>query len=289
MPRPQPVIIPGPGSMGMDMQQHQSEFNLTGLIQLLDATLGRHRRRARDVEAAKALAPLVNIPEADIEAVTGSPAGRQTIFDLIKQREPEGETELFSTPRMYQTDKGEYRWGFFSKQGEMVKDIRKATKKDIEGAAAVNVNILKGLPAETAGKLAMLRQANKEIREVEGMLFDKKGNVKLLSQATGYLNIPAAKGRKINSRIENAIAAKLRIETGATATPDEIKNISRRFKPVPGVDNAEATRDKLRRLREFLGEASFYVDPTGKYTAPQGRQQPTGRELTYDPTTGELR
>lgn len=84
MPRPVPIIIPGTGSMGMDMQQHHSEVNLTGLIKLLDATIGASRRRSRDIEAARALAPLVNVPEADIGTVVESPAGRQTVFDLFK-------------------------------------------------------------------------------------------------------------------------------------------------------------------------------------------------------------
>lgn len=126
--------------------------------------------------------------------------------------------------------------------------------------------IEKGLPAETAGKLAALQQAEKDMNGAIGLIFpngiDKDPSTKAM--IGGYLNIPLERGREINSYIENAIAAKLRIETGATANESEVKNIASRFFPVPGLDDAQSTKNKLTRLQEFLRAGQFFIDPSGK-------------------------
>ena len=167
---------------------------------------------------------------------------------------------------MFQDEKGNYRWGLIDNEGNVKKDLRAATDKETKAVSPVqiNMNSLKPLSGETAGKLAMLNAATKDIKELDGMLFPE-GKLDLFAQAGGFLNMPIGQGRQISSRIDNAVATKLRLETGAAATEGEVRNTARRFKPTPGVDDAAATRDKLKRLEEFMGEASTFIDPSGKY------------------------
>lgn len=141
---------------------------------------------------------------------------------------------------------------------------REVEKARQTGAVAEEFRLRKGLSGESAGKLALLTQASKDVSEVKDFLFDEEGNLNIASQAAGFFNLPVAQGRQINSRIQNAVAAKLRAETGAAANADEVRNIAKRFEPVPGLDNAEATKDKLDRLEEFLSTGAFFIDPTGK-------------------------
>lgn len=138
----------------------------------------------------------------------------------------------------------------------------------------------KPLTGETAGKLAMLNGAAKDVSEVEGMLFPG-GKMDTSKLAYGFFGLPSETGREINSRIENAVAAKLRAETGAAATEGEVRNVSKRFKPKPGLDDEAAVRDKLTRLKNYLNEAADYIDPKGTHRAlaeknRQGRSKAAG-------------
>lgn len=116
-----------------------------------------------------------------------------------------------------------------------------------------------GQTPENSGKIAMLRQAESDIRNAESLLFDKEGN--LNRTLTAAVNIPGTAGmpgytdaRTVYSAIENAVAAKLRLETGAAANAGEITNIANRFKPSP-FDTSDSARDKLKRLREFMSSS----------------------------------
>lgn len=185
MARPQPIIIPGPSGFGSNFQQEQSEVNLSGLFRLLDATIGKSMREKKARTSAEAIARLVSPgKEAQPGGIVGGPGepqtnfpgqpaqesqllplaqteqGRKTLFDMLKSSQvgQSGDAELFSAPKMYQVKegdkKGEYRWGLYNKQGDMTVDLRKATKKELEGAAAVNINMGKPAAASEREKLA---------------------------------------------------------------------------------------------------------------------------------------
>ena len=127
-------------------------------------------------------------------------------------------------------------------------------------------NSEKPLSGDTAGKLAMLSQASRDVEEAKTMLFPN-GKLDVKRLTSGFLGAPSELGREINSRIDNAVAAKLRAETGAAATPGEVDNISKRFKPKPGIDDENAVSDKLIRLKEYIDEAAYYIDPQGSHRA----------------------
>lgn len=143
---------------------------------------------------------------------------------------------------------------------------RKAQLAREQGLEAEELRIRRGLTSETAGKLALLSQASSDVDETIELLFPqgREGGLSRKAQIGGFFNLPIAKGRQISSRIQNAVAAKLRAETGAAANADEVKNIAKRFQPVPGLDDAASTLDKLDRLKEFLNQGAFFIDPTGK-------------------------
>jgi hypothetical protein len=192
---------------------------------------------------------------------------------------------------MYQDDEGNFMWGLIDNKGNVVKELRKATEKETKAVSPVQVNLnsLKPLSGETAGKLAMLDSATKDIKDLDSMLFPE-GKLDLFAQAGGFLNIPMGQGREISSRIDNAVATKLRLETGAAATEGEVRNTARRFKPIPGVDDAAATRDKLKRLEDFMGQAATFIDPSGKYrelAKKEAKKSPASQDFDFEYVPGE--
>ena len=113
-----------------------------------------------------------------------------------------------------------------------------------------------GLSGEAAGKVAMADQAVTDIRGVRNILFDKDG--KLDRSLVAAMNVPFSAGvpghanaRSAYSKIQNAVSAKLRIETGAAATESEVRGILDRF--LPKVSDPESVvKERLDRLEEFM-------------------------------------
>ncbi len=112
------------------------------------------------------------------------------------------------------------------------------------------------LSSDAAGRAAMMDQAAKDLDFVESKIIKKDGSLDRTLVAAisipGFAGMPGyTDARKVYSAIENAIAAKLRIETGAATNPGEIVNTANRFKPTIS-DTAESARDKITRLREAM-------------------------------------
>lgn len=139
----------------------------------------------------------------------------------------------------------------------------------------------KGLSIETGGKLAMVQQAKQDIGEVRTMLFPD-GTPKSFKRGLATMsNLPGSRaplvgaiipqampfhesGQKIYSRLQNAVAAKLRVETGAQANPSEVENILARF-GVTGASSPEAAWDALNRLEDFMDKTITVTDPKGRF------------------------
>lgn len=131
------------------------------------------------------------------------------------------------------------------------------------------------LSATDVGKVAMLKQGRQDIEEVKKILFDDKGELKRTTAFAARASLPfglmdggfGEDGRMAYSRLYNAIGAKLRIETGAVASPSEVKDLVSRFLPAAALDNTKSASDKLDRLQEFMDmglkelERSGYVRP----------------------------
>ncbi len=166
---------------------------------------------------------------------------------------------------------------FMKEKGEK-KDIEKAVKKEKA------LKKVKGMPAESAGKFAALKDSRQDIKDLRSMLFNEKGELDI--KLATLSNIPGSRapliGRlipnvspfhtkaiKINSRMENILSSKLRIETGATATEGEVDNLIRRF-GISFKDTTESAKDKLNRLERFIDSAIVAIDPSGVLTYKTG-------------------
>jgi hypothetical protein len=143
----------------------------------------------------------------------------------------------------------------------VVPNVRPPPKADAEG----------GLTAEAAGKVAMSQQAIQAVNTAKGLIFDKQGDLNkglLLSMSVpGTTGLPGNTNARIaRSAMRNAVEAKLRLETGAAATADEISRTLDRFMPTIG-DTKESAAFKMSELSKFFQMA---LDQTKgmKPTAP---------------------
>lgn len=126
-----------------------------------------------------------------------------------------------------------------------------ATKQPVTG-------ITPKLPQPTppnVGQVAMVDAAKKDMDEFEKLLFPSG---KLDRSMLLKINIPRTAGmpgdtdaRKAYSALNNAIAAKLRLETGAQANDQEIEEIAKRFRPTYA-DTEASAKDKVQRLKDFM-------------------------------------
>lgn len=114
-----------------------------------------------------------------------------------------------------------------------------------------------------AGKISMVEQAEQDVKEARNLMFsglDKDGKLTKESELNrGTLAgtmVPGSSGiteksRLLISKIENAISAKYRLETGAAGNAEEVRSIARRFMPTP-MDTVKSAADKLDRLEGFM-------------------------------------
>lgn len=119
---------------------------------------------------------------------------------------------------------------------------------------------------EGAGKVALMTQARQDIEEAKKILFNDKGELRRITAAG--MNIPYTAGvgeesRKAYTRVRNAVAAKLRIETGAAAPVSEVDEIARRFMPSAAMDTSVSAKDKLDRLQEFMDMSLKELERSG--------------------------
>ena len=131
----------------------------------------------------------------------------------------------------------------------------------------------KGMPAEGAGKTAMLEQAKTDLLGIESMLFPGEGENETFNRKLAIKsNMPIIGGalpfsgeaKKVNSRMQNALEAKLRIETGAAATQPEFDRLMDRF-GIAFDDTLVSAKDKFERLIDFMDNATIKIDPSGRY------------------------
>ena len=123
------------------------------------------------------------------------------------------------------------------------------------------------MSADATGKGLMISQAISDLEVVEKLLFPKPGvfNRTLALGARGNLPEWAVKdAQTVMSNMQNAVNAKLRIETGAQANPSETENIMARFFPSGVKDSEASARNKVSRLKDFMVRGKFVLDPQGK-------------------------
>lgn len=123
-----------------------------------------------------------------------------------------------------------------------------------------------GMAAESGGKAVMVAQALQDIESAEKMFFPKQGGFNRSLAISAQMGLPewmAEGSQTAVSMMMNAAAAKLRIETGATARPEEQKDVIARFVP-SWKDNEKSARGKMARFKEFMRAGKFVLDPKGR-------------------------
>ncbi len=149
-------------------------------------------------------------------------------------------------------------------QEEKQKEGQQVIQQKVNEARALEEG--KPLSADAAGKLAMVKQAESDLNDAESLLFPGGKFSPGMAIQTNFPGggFPATEGRQVFSKILNAVNAKLRIETGAQANPEEVKNILQRFLPTAR-DSDTTAKDKFRRLKEFMSDTKSILDPRGRF------------------------
>jgi hypothetical protein len=138
----------------------------------------------------------------------------------------------------------------------------------------------KPLTAEAAGKVALYENALRDARSLADKLIikDAKGNV------TGYRDVQAV--TPANWRLlTNAIRSKLRAESGATITQDEVEGELARY-GVSAISSDQTNAEALTRLISDLENQIGQVQGGGRINQPA--QPSNAQEITaVNPQTGE--
>lgn len=126
------------------------------------------------------------------------------------------------------------------------------------------INLEKGLPAETGGKLALVVNAvGRYDKDIIPQLFPngKLDKQALLEAKTGS----TARGRVIASALSTMRAAILRPETGASAPTQEQLDIAKRIEPSILFDDSESAKTNLEAAVGQMAGFMAITDPTKKY------------------------
>lgn len=137
--------------------------------------------------------------------------------------------------------------------------------------------------AEAGARIALVREGMAAVRQAEQMLF-RNGNFDRSLAASAWVagNVPGAggltgAGQLLRNALGNAIANRLRIESGAALTAQEVENMMQRYMPQP-TDTEETARQKLRSLEQYFREFEQAVRPGrgGPELAPPEEQRRDG-------------
>jgi hypothetical protein len=169
----------------------------------------------------------------------------------------EGETPgLIKSPQMYQTDKGEYRWGFFTEQGNLAKDIRAATDKETKATPAVAINMGKPAAASERTALSETQESLDSLDKIES-LFDeafvgpfagREGSVKDVIGETPFFAGNTARQSEFYATEQAMKNAMIKAITGAQMSEPEAKRI---MSQLPHRNNPPSVfRARLKATRE---------------------------------------
>lgn len=112
---------------------------------------------------------------------------------------------------------------------------------------------------EQAAKTQLVEQGVGNVQAVRDAIFDETGGVNRVLLGKMSMNVPG-EGRAARMKIVQAIRAKLRIETGAVISDEEIDAEYGQFFPSV-TDTAENAAERLNQLEEFLKGTSANIRP----------------------------
>lgn len=154
----------------------------------------------------------------------------------------------------------------------------------VSGLQAIPGGPASALPAETAGKAAMISTAKEYFNEAEQ--YYKGGEYTGLDRARDvgvpFAGRPASGGDSGRARrsIQLSVEAALRLMTGAAVTKEESERYTDIFAPGP-MDTKETIDQKLSMLKNFIGKA--------EEAATRGRGGPLGGSAVGAPSSAPAR
>jgi len=135
------------------------------------------------------------------------------------------------------------------------------------GASVTRLGGTQRQKANDAGRTELVVQGAKNAQTVRDAIVNPDGSVNRDTVFTMVSDVPllgrglpGTEGRTVRGQIEDALAAKLRLETGAQANEQEIQNILDRFLPSL-MDSDKTITDKMDRLVEFFTGTLKRTDP----------------------------
>jgi hypothetical protein len=147
--------------------------------------------------------------------------------------------------------------------------LKEKQKLDVErqaaqGKAAAEIQAVKPLPAEQAGKLGKLMSGFDSLKDVWTGLVKKDGTIDRQMLTQMNLNAPGTRGRKLRRAITEAIWAQIRPETGAAMSIKEEEGLWDQYGPNI-LDPDEVVIDKLNAIARTIANEISLMDPTGAH------------------------
>ena len=107
--------------------------------------------------------------------------------------------------------------------------------------------------AESAGKIALIKQGLSDIESFENQIMDEDGTFNR-TKITGLRTYGRPGARDEFSKLYNALNARLRLESGAAVPESEVQRAFETFAPSP-LDSDATIKSKVTRLKEYFGSA----------------------------------
>ena len=163
--------------------------------------------------------------------------------------------------------------GVMGPEGEVFTDIYNPTTGKVERIKGIPIQRITDstvkMTPENAGRVAGISSGIKSLDGLLGTLVhDKKVDRQVLF-SSAFGGLPFSGGRDIDRFIREAIELKIRLQTGATARPDELENEAKKFSPKQ-LDSDATIISKLKGLRDYYTEAFNVLDPDGQIRARLG-------------------
>jgi len=163
---------------------------------------------------------------------------------------------------------------YMEEQGILPRDIARKRFESI-GSPKTSVTIggaPKGMSGESAAYWPLMNQSVTRAQDVKNILFPnwQSGDIRTgyRRDLIGKMILPAGmldpEVQKLDQMLDTLVMAKLRIESKAAITKDEMVQYKQMYKPKI-TDTPEVVWQKINDLMEYSDIASQAIDPTGQY------------------------
>ena len=147
----------------------------------------------------------------------------------------------------------------------------------------------KGMPAESAGKVAMAVNAKKYVKQLESMMINPDGSIN--KGLIFKMSVPGGgidEGRIALSLFGDAVDARIRAATGAAVSKEDWELYKRIYMPtvMDLTAGPEQVKQKLGRFTEFIDSYLSTLDPESIYQG--GKQQTLPKDAVSQLSEGEI-